>query len=59
MIDWSYRLLDERERDVFERLSVFAAGCTLDGAEQAAAPTRPFFLRWSRTACSVPTTAAT
>jgi predicted ATPase len=32
-IAWSYDLLDERERDLFARLSVFAAGCTLDSAE--------------------------
>jgi predicted ATPase len=29
-VDWSYRLLDEPERLVFERLSVFASGCDLD-----------------------------
>lgn len=28
-IDWSYDLLSEEERRVFERLSVFAGGCTL------------------------------
>ncbi|HEX5980534.1 MAG TPA: hypothetical protein VFY52_05535, partial [Thermoleophilaceae bacterium] len=31
-VDWSYRLLDEPERLVFERLSVFASGCDLDAA---------------------------
>jgi hypothetical protein len=29
-IDWSFALLDEKERRVFERLSVFAGGCTLE-----------------------------
>ncbi|HZU13765.1 MAG TPA: tetratricopeptide repeat protein [Chloroflexota bacterium] len=32
-IDWSYDLLDEAERQVFARLSVFSGGCTLDDAE--------------------------
>jgi predicted ATPase len=32
-IDWSYRLLDEPDRLLFERLSVFVGGCTLDAAE--------------------------
>jgi predicted ATPase len=31
-VDWSYRLLDEPERLVFERLAVFASGCDLDAA---------------------------
>lgn len=31
-IDWSYDLLSEQEKRVFERLSVFAGGCTLDTA---------------------------
>jgi predicted ATPase/class 3 adenylate cyclase len=35
-IDWSYSLLDEQERAVFRRLSVFAGGCTLDDAEAVA-----------------------
>jgi predicted ATPase/class 3 adenylate cyclase len=35
-IDWSYSLLDERERSVFRRLSVFAGGCTLADAEAVA-----------------------
>jgi len=29
-IDWSYQLLDERERQVFAGLAVFAGGCTAD-----------------------------
>ena len=32
-IAWSYDLLDEEERTLFARLSVFVAGCTLDSAE--------------------------
>jgi predicted ATPase len=32
-IDWSYDLLEQPERCLFSRLSVFSAGCTLDGAE--------------------------
>ncbi|MGE5223604.1 MAG: adenylate/guanylate cyclase domain-containing protein [Omnitrophica WOR_2 bacterium] len=32
-IDWSYNLLNEKERLLFQRLSVFAAGCTLEAAE--------------------------
>ena len=33
LVDWSYDLLDERERFVLARLSVFAGGFTLAGAE--------------------------
>jgi predicted ATPase/class 3 adenylate cyclase len=33
-IEWSYDLLDEEERLLFERLSVFRGGCTLDAAEE-------------------------
>ena len=33
-IDWSYDLLDEPERQLFERLSVFQRGCTLAAAEE-------------------------
>src|SRR5947209_7131684 len=32
-IDWSYQLLDEQQRALFARLSVFAGGCTMDAAE--------------------------
>ena len=33
-IEWSYDLLDEEERLLFERLSVFRGGCTLEAAEE-------------------------
>ena len=36
-LDWSHHLLDNDERAVFRRLSVFAAGCTLDAAEDVCA----------------------
>jgi predicted ATPase/class 3 adenylate cyclase len=36
-IDWSYDLLEEAERRVLERLSVFAGGFTLDAAEAVGA----------------------
>ncbi len=32
-VDWSYGLLNAPEQAVFRRLSVFAGGCTLEGAE--------------------------
>jgi predicted ATPase/DNA-binding NarL/FixJ family response regulator len=32
-LDWSHDLLDEPERALFRRLSVFADGCTLEAAE--------------------------
>src|SRR6266568_1233775 len=32
-IDWSYDLLSTAEQKLFRRLSVFAGGCTLEGAE--------------------------
>ena len=32
-IDWSYQLLDANERTMLARLSVFAGGCSLEGAE--------------------------
>ncbi len=35
-IEWSYDLLDEGERLLFERLSVFRGGCTVDAAEAIA-----------------------
>ena len=33
-IEWSYDLLDEEERLLFERLSVFRGGCMLEAAEE-------------------------
>jgi predicted ATPase/class 3 adenylate cyclase len=33
-IEWSYDILDEEERVLFERLSVFRGGCTLEAAEE-------------------------
>ncbi|MFY9664606.1 MAG: helix-turn-helix domain-containing protein [Candidatus Cybelea sp.] len=36
-IDWSYNLLSASEQRVFERLSVFAGGCTLVSAEAVCA----------------------
>jgi len=32
-IDWSYDLLDQRERRLFARMAVFVGGCTLEAAE--------------------------
>jgi predicted ATPase len=32
-IEWSYDLLDEGERRLFARLSIFAGGCTVEAAE--------------------------
>jgi predicted ATPase/DNA-binding CsgD family transcriptional regulator len=37
-VEWSYRLLEERERRVFRALSVFPGPFTLDGAEAVAGP---------------------
>ena len=36
LIDWSYNLLTEPERILLRRLSVFAGGCTMDGAAAVA-----------------------
>jgi predicted ATPase len=35
-IEWSYGLLDEKERQLFARLAVFRGGCTLEAAEAVA-----------------------
>src|SRR6202034_1634312 len=37
-MEWSYRLLDERERRVFRAVSVFPGPFTLEGAEAVAGP---------------------
>ncbi|MGI9624130.1 MAG: adenylate/guanylate cyclase domain-containing protein [Acidimicrobiales bacterium] len=37
-VDWSYDLLDEDERSILARLSVFAGGFDLEGAEAVAGP---------------------
>ncbi|MER6257697.1 BTAD domain-containing putative transcriptional regulator [Streptomyces sp. NPDC001584] len=37
VVDWSWDLLDEAERTVLRRLSVFAGGCGLDAAEAVCA----------------------
>jgi predicted ATPase/DNA-binding CsgD family transcriptional regulator/DNA-binding XRE family transcriptional regulator len=37
-VEWSYQLLEERERRVFRQVSVFPAPFTLDGAEAVAGP---------------------
>ncbi|MFD4527101.1 BTAD domain-containing putative transcriptional regulator [Streptomyces sp. NPDC058470] len=39
VVDWSWDLLDEDERDVLRRLSVFAGGCDLAAAEAVCGPT--------------------
>jgi len=36
-IEWSYDLLEERERRVFARLSVFPGGCSIEAAEAVGA----------------------
>jgi len=35
-IEWSYELLQEEEKRLFARLAIFAGGCTLEAAEEAA-----------------------
>jgi predicted ATPase/DNA-binding winged helix-turn-helix (wHTH) protein len=39
-IDWSYDLLNEAERKLFRRFSVFVGGCTLEAAEAVCNTTR-------------------
>ncbi|MEU6182463.1 BTAD domain-containing putative transcriptional regulator [Streptomyces coeruleorubidus] len=38
VVDWSWDLLDEDERDILRRLSVFAGGCDLPAAEAVCGP---------------------
>ncbi|MGW3678367.1 AfsR/SARP family transcriptional regulator [Streptomyces prasinus] len=38
VVDWSWDLLDDGERDVLRRLSVFAGGCDLAAAEAVCGP---------------------
>ncbi|MEV5439498.1 BTAD domain-containing putative transcriptional regulator [Streptomyces sp. NPDC052682] len=38
VVDWSWELLDQDERDVLRRLSVFAGGCDLAAAEAVCGP---------------------
>ncbi|OIJ67175.1 AfsR/SARP family transcriptional regulator [Streptomyces mangrovisoli] len=38
VVDWSWDLLSEQERDVLSRLSVFAGGCDLAAAEAVCGP---------------------
>ncbi|PZS00436.1 MAG: hypothetical protein DLM69_06415, partial [Candidatus Chloroheliales bacterium] len=33
LIDWSYNLLDDRDKALFARLAVFMGGCTIEAAE--------------------------
>lgn len=40
-IDWSYGLLDEKEKTLLRRLSVFAGGWTLEAAERVCADDAP------------------
>jgi len=44
LIDWSYNLLSEHERVMLRRLSVFAGGCSLEGAEEVCSGDR--IARW-------------
>ena len=44
LIDWSYDLLDQEERDLFNRLSVFRGGWTFDAAEFMAGPLDAYIL---------------
>jgi class 3 adenylate cyclase len=58
-IAWSHDLLTPAEQDLFARLAVFAGGCTLDAAEQTAAPISTRSPRWSTRASYVAPATAT
>ena len=41
MIDWSWNLLDDKERLLLQRLSVFSGGWSMDAAQSVAADSVP------------------
>src|SRR5262249_44727752 len=48
LIDWSYDLLNDQEKALLNRLSVFAGGWTLEAAEQVCALSPPAALETQR-----------